>query len=151
MITFDDSKEARAKMICGHVISTESMTQFLRSLVSNRQYRIVCPSFKQDNSRCCTEWEYNLCRRVGVLTREENDEFERGFEQNMFSELLGGKECPFCMSFIIKPHSVKSNRVKCVICSQKKPVDFCWKCMGIWRTNGFDKCGNLDCMGKNEA
>jgi Ubiquitin family len=26
ILSFDDSKEARAKMVCGHVISTESMT-----------------------------------------------------------------------------------------------------------------------------
>lgn len=43
MISFDDNHEARAKMICGHVISTESMTQFLRSLISEKRYFIKCP------------------------------------------------------------------------------------------------------------
>lgn len=47
MLSLDDSKEARAKMVCGHVISTESMTMFLRSLVSNRKYQIRCPAFTQ--------------------------------------------------------------------------------------------------------
>jgi predicted nucleotide-binding protein (sugar kinase/HSP70/actin superfamily) len=84
MITFDDSKEARAKMICGHVISTESMTQFLRSLISNRRYRIVCPGYKLDGKECKTEWDYKLCRQVGVLTSQENKEFETGFEENLF-------------------------------------------------------------------
>lgn len=44
IISFDDSKEARAKMPCGHVISTESMTSFLRSLVDAKKYVIRCPA-----------------------------------------------------------------------------------------------------------
>ena len=43
MLSFDDSNEARAKMPCGHVISTESMTLFLRSLVDAKKYIIKCP------------------------------------------------------------------------------------------------------------
>lgn len=45
MISLDDSKnEARAKMTCGHVISRDTMTQFLRSLKDAKKYKILCPS-----------------------------------------------------------------------------------------------------------
>lgn len=123
------------------------MTQFLRSLISNKRYRIVCPGYKLDGKECKTEWDYKVCRQVGVLTSQENKEFETGFEDNLFSELLGGKECPHCQSFIIKPASVQGNRVHCIMC--KRP-DFCWKCLGTWK-GGVQKCGNIDCMDRKEA
>jgi hypothetical protein len=147
MITFDDSMEARALMTCGHVISTESMTQFLRSLVSNKKYKIVCPGYNLNGTECKTEWDYKVCRQVGVLTSEENKEFEKGFEENLFSEFLCGKECPFCRSLVIKPASVTGNRVHCVMCNKG---DFCWKCLGKWQ-GSLNKCGNLGCMEKKEA
>lgn len=96
MLSLEDTFEARAKMTCGHVISIESMTQFLRSLVEAKQYQIICPSHNPNGSPCNVEWSYVLCMKVGVLTSEERQEFEKGFEQNMFYSLLGGKECPFC-------------------------------------------------------
>lgn len=84
ILSFDDSKEARAKMPCGHVISTESMTQFLKSLVDAKKYVIKCPAFKGNNRPCDTEWDYKLCKEIGVLTKEECKTFELGFEMNLF-------------------------------------------------------------------
>ena len=43
MITYDDSNEPRAKMPCGHVVSTESITEYLKSLIKDKKYRIICP------------------------------------------------------------------------------------------------------------
>ena len=43
MITLDDTNEPRARMPCGHIISTESMTEYLRSLIKDKKYRITCP------------------------------------------------------------------------------------------------------------
>jgi len=43
-ISFDESNEARAKMPCGHVISTDSMTRFLLSLIDANKYVIRCPA-----------------------------------------------------------------------------------------------------------
>ena len=37
--------EANAQMPCGHVISKEGMTGFLRSLISAKQFVIKCPGF----------------------------------------------------------------------------------------------------------
>ena len=84
MLSLDDSNEARAKMPCGHVISTESMTAFLRSLVTSRKFSIICPSEKTTGAPCEAYWPYELCRQVAVLSKAEMEEFESGFEQNYF-------------------------------------------------------------------
>jgi hypothetical protein len=104
IISMDDSQdEARAQMPCGHVISRESMTQFLRSLIENRKYKILCPGLRPDGKPCRTEWPFPTCRKVGVLTTEEANEFEVGLSKNAVVEFYGGGECPFCRSFVIRP------------------------------------------------
>jgi len=55
-------------MPCGHVISIEGMTAFLRSLISSAKYAIKCPGKDNTNKDCSTEWQYSLCRQVGQLT-----------------------------------------------------------------------------------
>lgn len=68
-VTLDDEREARALMPCGHVISRDSMTALLSSLVSEKKYIIRCPGAKPDGSQCLGEWPYELCKKVGVLTK----------------------------------------------------------------------------------
>lgn len=82
-ITFDDTVEARALMPCGHVISTETMTSFLKSLIEAKNYKILCPSNKSDGSACQCEWSYQYCQKVGVLTADEKKAFEEGFANNL--------------------------------------------------------------------
>ena len=41
---YDGDDESRAKMPCGHVFSSESMTSFLQSLISENKYEIRCPA-----------------------------------------------------------------------------------------------------------
>jgi len=47
------------------------MTQFLKSLISEKKYEILCPGYKVDKTPCRGEWPYPLCRKIGVLTVEE--------------------------------------------------------------------------------
>lgn len=82
IISFDNSNEARAQMPCGHVISPESMTMLMRSLIENFKYTIKCPGAKADGQDCTMEWPYELCRKVGFLTPEEQKEFEVGLSKN---------------------------------------------------------------------
>ena len=63
-------------MPCGHVISPESMTKFLDSLIDNRRNIIRCPGEKPDGKLCEVEWPFKLCKKVGILTKEEILEFE---------------------------------------------------------------------------
>ena len=58
-------EEGAAKMCCGHVISTESMTAFVRSIVDYNKYEIKCPAMKPTGGLCLAEWEYTLCRKIG--------------------------------------------------------------------------------------
>ena len=44
MITLDDSKEPRAKMSCGHVISSQSMLMLLESIAAKKQPDVFCPA-----------------------------------------------------------------------------------------------------------
>lgn len=62
-------------MPCGHVIGRDGITQFIRSLIMSRKYKIICPSKKTDGSNCMGEWEFYLCRKIGVFTKEEVQEF----------------------------------------------------------------------------
>ena len=58
-------------MPCGHVVSTESMTEYLRSLINDKKYKFTCPGLNDNNQPCRTEWDYALCKKIGVLTKEE--------------------------------------------------------------------------------
>ena len=71
-------------MPCGHVISTETMTLFLQSLIDAKKYVIRCPAQKSNNKDCNYEWDYSLCQKIGVLTLDERKKFEEGFEMNVF-------------------------------------------------------------------
>lgn len=79
-----EDKSPKTKMSCGHVISTESMTQQVRSLIESRLTEIRCPGFKdiKNNTKCNTEWHWNIVKLVGVFTKEEMIEFETGLTKN---------------------------------------------------------------------
>ena len=116
-ITQDDSPDvARALMPCGHVISIEGMTAFLRSLVTSAKYEIRCPGKDNVNKNCNREWDYSLCRKIGQLTQTEMEEFEAGLSRNLALHKLDANQCPTCKSFILKPEGQKSNKVRCELC-----------------------------------
>jgi hypothetical protein len=62
-------EEITARMPCGHVIGRDCMTQFIRSLVQAHIFTITCPSYKPNDQRCACEWDYALCKKVGVFTK----------------------------------------------------------------------------------
>lgn len=64
-------EDKTARMPCGHVIGRDCMTQFIRSLVNCHLFTITCPSYKPNGERCSCEWDYALCRKIGVFTKEE--------------------------------------------------------------------------------
>mgnify|MGYP007097712781 FL=1 len=45
-------------MPCGHVVGTEGMTAFLRSLVDGNQFEINCPANKPNGKICEYKWDY---------------------------------------------------------------------------------------------
>ena len=117
-------------MICGHVISVESMTVFLRSIIDSHKYVIKCPSLNNKGEFCDTEWSYSVCREVGQLTQAEMEEFEEKLSYYMGKDAMGANECPTCRTFMMKDEEHKSNRVECVICKKSgKSTIFCWICL----------------------
>lgn len=143
---YTDNKE-RAVMPCGHVISRESMTDFLTNLLNDRKYVIECPGIINKNKICKEKWDFALCAKIGVLSQKEKKEFEIGFARLMILDKMNGKICPTCDCFVFKPEEVKINRVACIVCAKKgKAKDFCWKCLKPWN-NLFDNdfCGNDSC------
>lgn len=148
----DDPNEARAKMNCGHVISTESMTQFLRSLLKERKLKIECPGYDKNGNSCGGIWEFAVCKKIGVLSQTEIEEFEDGFAKIYMSQILKYQECPKCKSFIEKPIEIPHNRVYCLFCKLKckQSQDFCWICLKPWITQNTTKCGNENCVISND-
>lgn len=133
-------EDRTARMPCGHVIGRDCMTQFVRSLVQNNLYRIICPSYKPDGSRCSCEWDYALCRTIGVFTQEEILEFETGLSKNWILE--NTIECPKCKENLYKG-GLEMNRVRCPRCNYG---DFCVSCCKKWIGNTNNICGNQGCI-----
>ncbi len=65
-------------MPCGHVVSSESMTEYLRDLIQKKKYIITCPGLDKNGKTCNAEWDYALCKKIGVLTKEEFQLIEEG-------------------------------------------------------------------------
>lgn len=58
-------------------------------------YVIRCPGARADNGKSChIEWPFPLCKKVGVLTKDERMRFEEGFALNYAHGFLKAKNCP---------------------------------------------------------
>ena len=53
-----DNDKPRAKMPCGHVISTTSMVGYLNAELNKNLCVIRCPAFKPDGKNCDYEWPF---------------------------------------------------------------------------------------------
>ena len=69
-------------MPCGHHIGTNTMTQMIKSLINSNKYEIRCPYPDENDNICNAQWEFNLCRKIGVFTAEQVVEFEEGLSKN---------------------------------------------------------------------
>ena len=115
MISLDDSKTPRARMPCGHVISTESMIGFLNMVLEKQQCVIRCPARKPDATNCDAEWSFTLCKKVGVMTKEERNFFEEKFANLKERTYLFTQECRKCKSHLFREEGMR-NRVICPHC-----------------------------------
>ena len=150
MITWDDDpNNERAKMPCGHAITAESLTAYCRSLLTAGKFQFLCP-FVKDDFRCNKEWTYIEVRRFGVLSKEEQKEFETKISENYLRKSMGIQECPGCHS-LCERKDKKDKRLICRICTEDKGkrYEFCWVCLHEWKLSGTDKCGNEECDGED--
>ena len=121
-------------MACGHNVGRDSMTTLVKSLISSNKFEIRCPFLDENDLKCNALWNFKDCRKIGVFTKEEMEEFEKGLSMNWMKEF--SKQCPMCKEYICKV-GLKTNRVLCPSC---KHGDFCYLCLKPWR--GGEYCGN---------
>ena len=128
-------------MICNHHIGRDTMTQLIRSLISQNKYEIRCPYPDENDMTCNALWDFKACRKVGVFTEEQVKEFEDELSLNWIKQF--SKKCPNprCGQQICKLDLV-SNRVVCPAC---KINDFCYMCLQSWKSLGMKHCGNEEC------
>ena len=153
MITWDDDPDGeRAKMPCGHAISPESLTMYCRSLLTAGKFIFLCPYVDPNDAtiRCNKEWSYIEVRRFGVLTADEQKEFETKISENYLKKAMGIQECPGCQT-LCERMNPKDKRLICRICTKEKGrrFDFCWHCLHEWKDSGTTKCGNEECSNED--
>jgi hypothetical protein len=86
-VTLDDSVDTyRALMPCGHAIGTDSMIHLLNNLVKDKGFIIRCPGLNIMNKQCNSEWPFDLCKRVAVMSRDEKIEIEEGLTINYMKQ-----------------------------------------------------------------
>jgi hypothetical protein len=124
-------------MKCGHTINSNSMFEYLRTIVNrnNWEYKIICPVAK-----CKQEWSFELCSIVACLNDDEYMAFDSEFQRRAAPEM---KNCPTCQNNCVKPDDLRYFRVSCGACRKQ---DWCWQCEQVWKGGGFTVCGNPDCI-----
>eukprot|EP01084_Bolivina_argentea_P156122 272068_1 len=129
-ICFDEKPVAR--LHDGHHICADCMTGQCRARVFNGHASIKCPV------SCAKEIPSNVAFTVAGLDDDEYKEFELQLNKNT----MCFKSCPNkkCGQFIIK--EVQGMRVKCPKC---KAYEFCWACLGRWKSQDNADCGNPTC------
>jgi hypothetical protein len=62
-----------AKMSCGHSMTRDYMILLIRSLLTEKKYEIRCPNVDEHGNKCLLEWEFKICKKIGVFTKEETE------------------------------------------------------------------------------
>jgi len=142
-ITYDDiDNEWRAKLPCGHVLSSISMFMYIEHLfdqvlTNNRKLiKFFCPV-----PSCKQEIEWTLMAIISDLNDSELIYYTNIVEKHR-REQNGIKNCPHCQILIEKPQKLSQNRVHCIACNGS---DFCWSCLQKWQGGGFQICGSANC------
>ncbi|XP_028851601.1 E3 ubiquitin-protein ligase RNF19A-like isoform X1 [Denticeps clupeoides] len=150
-ITLDNDPDTmRVEMSCGHAVTSESLTQWCRSVLEQGQYKFTCPAIKDNTTvKCNAAWPYEEVRRVALLTDEEQVNFEETIARIAASEYFEYKSCPGCRSFIMRK-DMSNMCVHCTICSAEKGKTFyfCWQCLRKWKGPAprSDHCNNEGCI-----
>ena len=62
-------------MPCGHEISRDALTSFMRQLINSQANSIKCYQLSRYGFKCGVEWNWVTCKKIGVLTFEEISAF----------------------------------------------------------------------------
>ncbi|KAK3546640.1 hypothetical protein QTP70_031432, partial [Hemibagrus guttatus] len=146
----DDPDVKRIEMSCGHVVSSQSLTAYCRSLLDRGQYLFLCPALKDGTTeRCGAEWKYMEVRRIAVLSQEEQSHFEETMAHLAAAKYCEYNQCPGCKSYVER-EDLTNLSVLCTICTADsgKRYEFCWQCLKTWKGPAprSDKCENNGCV-----
>lgn len=135
---FDDSADEKRAYFHGdesHRYCAECMFNSARKDIFNGIAYIGCPK-KECNVQIDMISAFTVC---GI--KEDDAEWSE-WENQLNRNALNFKICPNdkCKSFVAKDR--KEMRVKCPRC---KAYDWCWLCLGRWKSNGQMQCGNDSC------
>jgi len=106
---------------------------------------ILCP-------QCDAKWKFALLKPAACLTLNEITEFEQRAHINYFRNHANEMNpCPKCGTFS-RQRRAEDKRVVCGNCTHSlgKTFQFCWTCLGEWKTSGSKKCGNPNCGSSKE-
>ena len=125
------------------------MTGYVQSQVGDEhRYEIRCPAKSDDtkNESCDQPWEFKKVKKVALFTKDERTDVEGKISENYIRYALKSKECPGCKSNCVRKNAANI-RVICLYCSAKTKAnyEFCWICLGKWKTSGTSSCGNDKC------
>lgn len=147
-----DAEEHKSCIVmpCGHYITPEELTKFVRSTYKVVGSPIVrCPFVDKSvapSARlpCGKIWEFTDITDRGSLSKSQLKEFETAVN-SLSCRNAGDKCCPHCHQFGRRGSDVKINRVQCAHCKK----EFCWACCSAWIPSSPSGCGNAGCNGKD--
>lgn len=112
-------------------------------MLDQGKHEFQCPV--SDNKQCCIVWDYDVIRRILVLTEEEKERFETKLSRNVLNSSSDQRTCPNCTVFCTRQNTT-DKRIKCLMCKKNgKQYEFCWECLGEWISFGTENCGNTNC------
>jgi hypothetical protein len=85
---------------CGHYIGQAGIVAHIKAVISNSECVIRCPFELENGNKCGFEWDYSVCKKIGVLTVQEKKDFEIALSQNYMKH--HEKLCPKCNQKIMK-------------------------------------------------
>ncbi|KAH3732045.1 ubiquitin-ribosomal 60S subunit protein L40B fusion protein [Pelomyxa schiedti] len=131
-----------AQLPCGHFISPDELTGYIRYILGLGRIAIQCP-FKpsKTGTACNRNFTMEELGAAARLTIAETREFEEKVGDN-FLLALGMQNCPKC-NIMCQRTVLTDPRVIC--CG--KP--WCWYCRREWKGSDAVLCGNEDCPKKD--
>lgn len=131
-----------------HFTERDRFIAYCRYVLAGGGFRFLCTYQSHTDTAICGQYiDYTTVRDIALLTAEQRTEFETGISQNYIKSSVEIRQCPKCSVFCARTNP-RHQRVVCVSCCHGgRTFDFCWYCLGEWKTSNEKDCGNANCTG----